>query len=278
MKIPISLILVLGCAGACSPFARAQNAAPATAATPGVAAVAAPERTQMSAAQILEKSRQTYAAFSSYKGSCSVVRDVLIAVGDAAPVQKVSSASAQIEFVRDKYLSLDGVDMGGSPFKALWTPGAAYIEQVRPGATIAAAGQLVRTDYKDKQGATRERAVDSMVAGLTGFTGTAASMIPAALRDDFWSNPFPGPKSQLALLPARDLGATPCYVVVATDAQLNSVNTYWIEQKTFLLRRLTQEQGEQIFDDLPERKGVKEPVTRLAYSLNQLVFATTEAK
>ena len=273
-KIPISLIFVLGCAGACSPFARAQEVAPATAATSDVAAVAAP----MSAAQILEKSRQTYAAFSSYKGSCSAVSDVLIAVGDAAPVQNVSSASAQIEFVRDKYLSLDGVDMGGSPFKALWTPGAAYIEQVRPGATIAAAGTLVRTDYKDKQGATNERAVDSMVAGLTGFTGTAASMIPAALRDDFWSNPFPNPKSQLALLPARDLGATPCYVVVATDAQLNSVNTYWIEQKTFLLRRLTQEQGEQTYNDLPERKGVKQPVMRLAYSLNQLVFATTEAK
>ena len=270
MKIQNSLALVLFCACANLPIARAQDAAP-DAATAGVAAPAS----TMTAAQILEKSRRTYAAFSSYKGSCSVVSDVVFAQGNAAPTQNVSSASAQIEFVRDKYLSVEGVDAGGSPFKALWKPGAAYIEQVKRGATIAAPGEIVRTDYKDEEG---ENTSDSMIAGLTGFTGAAGSTIPAALQNDSWSNPFPVPKSQLELLPARNLGNVACYVVKATDSKLNSVTTYWIEQKTFLLRRLTEEQGEQIYDDLPKRNGVEEPIMRVAYSLEQYVFATTETK
>ncbi len=273
MKTQISLILALGCACVHLPIARAQNAAPDTA----TADVAAPAAT-LTAAQILEKSRQTYAGFSSYKGSCSVASEVVLAVGDGAPTQNVSSANAQIEFVRGQYLSLEGVDAGGSPFKALWKPGAAYIEQVKRGATIAAAGELVRSDYKDKADTPNESAVDSMVAGLSGFTGGTASTIPAALRDDIWSNPFPGPKSQLELLPTRNLGNVACYVVKATDSELKSVRTYTIEQKTFLLRRMTQELGEQIYDDLPKRKGVGQPIMRVAYSQNQYVFATTEAK
>ncbi len=273
MNLHFSLFLLLGCVCATTvhlPLAHAQDDAP-TAATPAVVAVGA----TLTAAQIIEKSRQTYAAFSVYEGSCSVVSDASITVGDGAPTQNVSSASAKIEFVRDKYLSVEGVDAGGSPFKALWTPGEAYIEQVRRGATIAAAGKIARSDYKDE--ATLS-ASDSMIAGLTGFTGEAGSTIPAALQNDSWSNPFPLEKSQLELLPSRDLGTVACYVVQATMSKLNRVRTYYIEQKTFLLRRMTEDSGEQIFDDLPKRNGVEQPVMRVAYSRNQFVFATTEAK
>lgn len=273
MKTQISLFLALGCACVHLPIVGAQGLMP-DAATAGVAAPV----TTMTAAQIIEKSRQTYAGFTSYKGSCSVVSDAVIAVGDGAPTQNVSSASAQIEFERDKRLFIEGVDSGGSPFRAQWTPGEAYIEQVRRGDTIAAAGEIARTDYQDEGRDPNESAVGSMIAGLTGFTATAGSLLPAALQDDIWSNPFPLEKSQLELLPSRNLGTVACYVVQATLPKLNRVTTYYIEQKTFLLRRMSEDMGEQTYDDLPKRHGVEQPIMRVAYSQSQFVFATTEAK
>ena len=261
MKLPI-LLLALPLLGVLVPAAHAQDAAP-------IASMVAPAA--MSAKQILAESRRVYAGLPSYKGTCSVVSDVVYAVGDDAPTQEVSSATARIEFVRGERLSVEGVDASGDPFKALWTPGGAYIEGAKRG---GAAGEMERTDYKDDE----LSAVQGMVAGLTGMTGTAGSLVPAALLDNIWSNPFPGGKDQLQLLPARNLGSVPCYVVQATSPRSNSVTTYWIEQKTFLLRRMTEEQGEQRYDDMPARKGVKQPIMRLAYSLDQFVFATTEAK
>ncbi len=271
MKIQPLLLLVLACACVRLPVARAQNAA-TDAATPDVAAVVAP----MTAAQILEKSRQTYAGFASYKGSCSVVSDAVFAQGDDAPTQNVSSASAQIEFERGKRLSIEGVDMGGSPFKAQWTPRETWLEQV-----------VGRGPDNSKPGETKReiitydgvlQPIEALLGGLSGFTGGVGSTIPAALQDHIWSNPFPGPKSQLKLLPARNLGNVPCYVIEATLPALNSIRTYTIEQKTFLLRRQTEEIGEQRYDDLPAIDGVKEPIMRVAYSQSQFVFATTQAK
>ena len=271
MKTQISLLLFLGCACANLPIARAQDAAP-TVATADVATLVAP----MTAAQILEKSRQTYAAFSSYKGSCSVVSDAVLAQGDEAPVQNVSSASAQIEFVRGKRLSVEGVDMGGSPFKAQWTPSETWIEQiVGRGPDNSKQGETKREIIKDDDGL---QPIEALLGGLSGFTGGVGSMIPAALQDHIWSNPFSGPKRQLKLLPARNLGNVPCYVVEATMPELNSVRTYTIKQKTFLLRRMTEDMGEQVYNDLPKRNGVEEPIMRVAYSHDQFVFATTEAK
>ena len=264
MKTQLSLLLLLGCAciaTANSPIARAQDAA-----------VTAP----MTAAQILEKSRQTYAGFSSYKGSCSVVSDGVFAQGDEAPTQNVSSASAQIEFARGQRLSVEGVDMGGSPFKAQWTPRETWLEQVvGRGPDNSKPGETKREIIKADDGL---QPIEALLGGLSGFTGGVGSTIPAALQDHIWSNPFPGPKSQLKLLPSRNLGNVACYVIEATAPELNRVTTYWIEQKTFLLRRMTEEQGERRFDDLPAIDGVKEPIMRVAYSQNQYVFATTEAK
>ena len=158
----------------------------------------------------------------------------MLAVDDGAPTQNVSSASAQIEFVRGKYLSLEGVDMGGSPFKALWTPNKAFIESLRPSETKnekfkwGERGEVFRTDYQNEP---NYSAIDGMVAGLTGFTGSVGSLLPAALQNGIWSSPFPGPKSQLELLPARNLGNDACYVIQATSPELNRVKTYTIERK-----------------------------------------------
>ena len=277
-----SLILVLGCACANFSLAHAQTAAPVTvapdAATPAVAAIAAP----MTAAQILEKSRQTYAAFTTYKGSCSVVSDAVFAQGDAAPTQNVSSASAFIEFERGARLSVTGVDMTGKPFRAQWTPSETWLEHIRDTSDGVPAKPL-RTEFKDRRigpnDASVYRAVDGMMAGLSGFTGGTGSAIPNALMPDRFdlANPFSSLGSA-KLLPARNLGNVPCYVIEQTVPELNSVATYWIEQKTFLLRRKTEEQGEQRYDDSPVVNGKALPIMRVAYSLKQYIFATTEAK
>jgi len=271
MKIQISILLFLGCACVHLPIATAQNAAP-TVATADVAALAAP----LTAAQILEKSRQTYATFSSYKGSCSVVRDSVFALGDDAPMQDVSSASAQIEFERGKQLSVEGVDSGGSPFRAQWTPDETWLEIARGRKEKGDVGKIEREIIGDKPD---YPARDALFASLSGVTGLTGSSIPNALMPDRFDlgNPFTL-QGTAKLLPSRNLGNVACYVIEQTVPELNRVTTYWIEQKTFLLRRLTEEMGEQRYDDLPEIDGKKLPIMRVAYSQSQFVFATTEAK
>ena len=270
MKIQLSLLLFLACACVHLPVARAQDAAP-DAATPDVAAVAAP----MTAAQILAKSRQTYAGFASYKGSCSVVSDAVFAQGDDAPTQNVSSASAQIEFERGKRLAIEGVDSGGNQFKAQWTPHETWLEQVRE----IKDGVPAKPEREIVKGDQILQPIDALLAGLSGFTSNTGSSIPNALVPDEFDlgNPFTL-LGTAKLLPSRNLGNVPCYVIEATAPELNSVTTYWIEQKTFLVRRLTEEIGEQRYDDMPIIDGKTLPIMRVAYSQNQYVFATTEAK
>lgn len=263
MKLQIAI--ALGLLWASSPYSHAQEVAP------GVAAPA-----PLSAAQILEKSRQTYAAFSSYKGSCSIVSDSVIAQGDDAPMQNVSVASAQIEFERGQRLSVEGVDMGGQGYRALWTPAQTWLEMARGRQTKEDAGKVEREIIKS-DGVLSAR--DALFASLSGVTLGTGSNIPNALMPDQFDlgNPFTL-LGTAKLLPARGLGNVPCYVIEATAPELNRVTTYWIEQKTFLLRRLTEELGEQRFDDLPLIDGKPLPIMRIAYSYSQFVFATTEAK
>lgn len=274
MRFPSSLVLVLGCAYVTNlnlPIARAQDAAP-TIATAAVAAVDA----TMTAAQIIEKARQTYAGFSVYKGSCSATSDVVFALGDSAPTQHVSSSSAQFEFERGKRLSIEGTYMGGSPFKAQWTPDETWLESVVSRGPGDSKGE---TTHKIIKGDNVLQPIEALLAGLTGVTGNVGSRLPYALMPGRFGlgNPF-SPLGTAKLLPSRNLGNVACYVIEQTVPTLNSVTTYWIEQKTFLLRRMTADQGEQRYGDMPKIKGVELPIMRVAYSQSQFVFATTEAK
>lgn len=260
-----SIVLVCGLLLSGASCSHAQPA-------PAVAAVTAP----MTAMQILKKSRQTYAAFSVYKGSCNVVSDAVIAVGDGEPMQHSAVASAQIEFERGKSLTIEGIDAAGGAYKSQWTPAQTWLEM-----------QSGRKEKGDKGTTEREiigdkpdfPARDALFASLSGVTQGTGSSIPNALMPDKFDlgNPFSSLGTAKFLL-ARNLGNVPCYVIEQTVPELNTVWTYWIEQKTFLLRRKTDRMGEKSFDDLPIINGVEEPVMRMAYSLNQYIFTTTEAK
>ena len=266
MKLSLWLV-TLGLSGAFAPVAWAQDAAP----------LVAPA--ELSASQILTKSRQTYAAFSVYKGTCSVVTDALIAVEDAEPMQNVSSASAKIEFARGERLAVEGVDMGGSAFKALWTPDETWLEVMAHRGAGIGPGPEDKTERKIIKGTPDFAAQDALLASMSGFTGGTGSKIPNALMPDKFDlgNPFTK-LGEAKLLNSKQLGAKICYVVQVTTPELNRVDTYWIERNSFLLRRMTEEIGEQRYDDIPEFEGKPMPILRVGYSLNQFVFATTEAK
>ena len=268
MRLPILLVALA--------FAGTFTFAPALRAQDAVAAVAPAELT---ASQILEKSRQTYAGFSVYKGTCSVVTDAVLAVGDGEPMQSVYGASAKIEFERGERLAIEGVDMGGNPIKALWTPQQAWIEMVVYDKDAPTPTPTGKTKRKIIEGNEVLKPIDSMLASLSGVTGgTGAKILNALVPDRFdLGNPFTRLGTAKLLAP-KQLGTKICYVVQVTTAELNRVDTYWIERDSFLLRRLTEEIGEQRFDDMPEIEGAKMPMIRIAYSLSQFVFATSEAK
>ncbi len=236
---------------------------------------------ELSASDVLEKSRQTYAAFKTYKGTCSVVTDVVLAVGDGEPTQEVSSAVASFEFERRKRLSVQGVDAGGQPFKAQWTPSETWLEMM----SRRGEGTALLKEAKFKREIIEDDGVLSpqvaLFASMSGFTRGVGSDIPAALMTttgDYFTVFATSNKETVEFLPAQQLGVVPCYIVQVTTPESDIVRTFWIEQKSFLLRRLTREMGEQIYDDTPKIDGVKEPVMRVAYSLSQYVFATSEAK
>ena len=232
----------------------------------------------LTATQILEKSRATYAAFGVYQGDCSVVSDAEFEVEGQAPAHELSGASAHIEFERGAQLSIRGFDSEGLPFRAFSSPKETWLETTE---TAADAGQFPprnkaeRHNYKDDDVLS---AREAMLGGATGVTHGAASTIPAALLGQIWSSPFPSPKTNAELRESVKLGDAKCYVVVASSPALNSVRTYWIEENTFLLRRLQDEQGAATYDDMPEIDGKKQAVTKLKYAFYTYVFATSKAE
>ena len=226
----------------------------------------------LTAPQILERSRRAYLGFSVLRASCAMVRDGLLARGDEAPNQLVSSARASFEFERDARLFIDCFTGSGHHYRALWTPDEAWIET----GTLRAGGrESKRENIEGKEGI---GAYSRIVGGLTGVTHGAASLLPSALQDSNWSNPFPSTHDALEVRPPQRLGAVWCYVVEARREERERVETLWIEAETFLLRRLNEERGAVDYANEPAVPGHEPLSLRVFYKSSSYAFATAEAR
>lgn len=229
----------------------------------------------LTAAEVLEAAAQKYANFKQFQGTTSILVDGESSVEGEPPSHLVASANSRVDFVRAQSLEVTGDSGFVGTFEAFSTPASTTIE------VVGKDGK--KTPLFVKAALDREGTAEFM-GGLTGVSGGGGATLPALLLSkDGDLNPL-RPTGVLALLPERNLGLTPCYVVTRTDAEIRSASTFWIEKDSFLLRRLEIETGEQkspeftaeILAQYPQLKDM--PAIRTHYVNHTLIFATQLAK
>ena len=235
--------------------------------------IAAQEKT-LTAQQVLDAAAQKYAGFYEFQGTCSILLDGESSIEGEPPTHLVSSANSAIKFVNGQTLTVTGDNGFGSKFEALSTPTAASISIVD--------GNGKKTPLV-QQGALDEKNTEGFLAGLTGVSGGGGATLPALLLSDSALNPLRA-AGKVELQPMRNFGTTPCYVLTRTNDEAKSVTTMWIEQSSFLLRRLEVEFGETKAPELtpadlakyPQLKDMPKITTH--YVNHTLIFATQLAK
>ena len=227
LKVAIGLAatLVVGF----STYAVAVGIRPATSATHKVATLKLGHVLQqttgeaLTPTQIIAHSRKAYGALQSYQGTTSVSGQSVTAEGKTATYH----TSAKILFARPGKIRAEGKDSGGNPF-AYVSDGVTTAEQ------IASKGVWKKVEN-----------AEMAIAGATGIAQNAATTVPALLLGTNWGDPFV-PEYGLEVR-EDDVDGHPCYVVTnslgtATDSLMGY---FWIDEKTFLLRRYVQDSDSQ---------------------------------
>src|SRR5205823_856043 len=86
------------------------------------------------------------------------------------------------------------------------------------------------------------------VATLTGVAAMAPTLIPAALMNFNWGNPF-GDSNNAKLEGQETIAGALCHKVTITVPQ--SQQTFWVDTQSFLLRRYRREQDSTISGSMP---------------------------
>ncbi len=225
VAVGIAATLVVGF----STYAVAVGIRPATSATHKVATLKLGHVLQqttgeaLTPTQIIAHSRQAYGALQSYQGTTSVSGQSVTAEGKTA----THHTSAKILFARPGKIRAEGKDSGGNPF-AYVSDGVTMAEQ------IASKGVWKKVEN-----------AEMAIAGATGIAQNAATTVPALLLGTNWGDPFV-PEYGLEVR-EDDVDGHPCYVVTnslgtATDSLMGY---FWIDEKTFLLRRYVQDSDSQ---------------------------------
>lgn len=245
-------------------------------------AVAQPKT--LTATEVLEASAKKYAGFYQFEGNCSILIDGESAIEGEAAQQILGTANSAISFVNGRNLKVSGGSGFGGSVEALSTPDSATI-------TLVGIDGKKTTLYT--KNAPDAGSSDEFLASLTGVSGGSGAVLPALLLSDGALNSLRAP-GKAEMQTAQNLGQTPCYVVTKTDAENNSVTTFWIEQDKLLLRRMETVFGprttpamtattegmftpEQLAQN-PVLKDIKIPAMTTFYSRHLLVFATKVAQ
>ena len=230
LKVAIGLAatLVVGF----STYAVAVGIHPATSATHKIATLKPGHVLQqtpgeaLTPAQIIAHSRQAYGALRSYQGTTSATGQSVTADGKTGTFH----TSANILFARPGKIRAEGKDSGGNPF-AYVSDGVTTAEQI--------ASKRV---WKKAENA------EMAIAGATGIAQDAATTVPALLLGTNWGDPFvPEYGSEVR---EDSVDGHPCYVVTnSLGTATNALTGYfWIDEKTFLLRRYVQDSDSQEFE------------------------------
>lgn len=177
-------------------------------------------------AQIVERCRQAYDAIQSYQGTTAVTTESIIG---ASGTTRQYHASASIRFVRPGKIRVEGTDISGRPF--------AYVSD---GATTAEQNAATKGDWKELQSTKDAQSAERAIASATGIGSSAATTIPTLLLGvQMPGNPFAPAQEFNPEVREDTVDGQPCYLVTTHHRTAKNVTTqsFWIDEKTFLLRR-----------------------------------------
>ncbi len=174
----------------------------------------------LTAAQIAARCHESYAALTSYQGTSTVTTQ---SVSTQFPLVLESHTSANIQFIPTGKIHVEGeAERGGGAF--------AYISN----------GSTTEETYLGLGNWKTIDSTEDAVAGVTGIALNAATTIPAVLLGISWGMPIALAKSPDAEIREDTVEGQPCYVLTAhlTTPVISQTQYLWIDEKTFLLRRL----------------------------------------
>src|SRR5690606_15042132 len=121
--------------------------------------------------EILQKSAETYAALTNYSGNTAVIRQANFDNG----ASYLQTATATITFQRSGKVHIEGRATNGAPY---------YIDSDGEKATL-------RYSVNKESEKTQDcKNLELAIAGATGIAASAPTIIPAALIQSNWGNPF----------------------------------------------------------------------------------------
>jgi hypothetical protein len=174
---------------------------------------------EMSGADIMTKSRLSYASLQSYRGTTSV--KTTESKGGPAALR----GTAKIDFSRPDQIKIEGEDAQGH-----------FYQIVSDGKSTTLAASITGNMPRPQE------SVQLAIVRMTGIANKAPTHIPALLMDLTWGHPYA--RLGRCRLEGREmLGGKETYRVVDTTAEYT--RTYWVDTKSFLLRQLKEEQTAQ---------------------------------
>ncbi len=206
------------------------------------------QEAELSATEILQKSLVTYGELKLYRGTCAVTSEKISTFGNNAPQHRVTNANATFNFTRGERLSVKGENILGNRFEALSTPDKTWVESGVAGADGAPMTERQKEDARViLPGLEDTELFDQVTGALFSLTEGAASVMPSLLMGDSPSNPLRRPPGATRL-PDQNILGNDCYVVHHDFAAAGVATTFWVDKRTFLLRRMQKEQSMKILD------------------------------
>lgn len=177
----------------------------------------------LTAAQIAERCRAAYDALQSYQIT-TTVKSYDVTVANSQPFD--SSASAAIQFIRPGKIHAEGTDIDGYAY--------AYISD---GMETAETNRSIGGTWR------RDKSTETAVASVGGIAAGGATTVPALLVHANIGIPLAFGSSDETTDPEvreSSLVGHPCYIVTShsISATRSETQSLWIDEKTFLLRRI----------------------------------------
>ena len=207
------------------PIKAARHVAPVIDTPPPGHALSLVSGKTLTAVQIAAHCQDAYRTLQTYTGNADVSSQAMtIADGKISKYH----TSATIRFARPVKIHVDGTTMSGYPF--------AYVSD---GAV---------TEERNNLGSWKKVTnAEAAIAAATGIAQSAGTTIPALLLGTNWGNPFT-PEYDMQVREDNVAGHS-CYVVTSSLASATQPQraTFWIDEKTFLLRRYVRDASGRAF-------------------------------
>ncbi len=206
---------------------------------------------------LLERARNSYLTIKRYEGNSASI-SYFESREQKLPVIELTARQAQIDYTRGGLLKINGGDTAGMTF-SVWS------DDKISKFTLTNAGRTQTTAGGD---------LESTLASASGVSGNTASTIPSILAGLNWGNPLIN-KGKTTFKRTELIGKHDCFVVEKELPQLQTVQTFWIDHRTYLLRQFKQNTVQSPLSE-KELEALSTPLRQQAQKVKAAYLLTTE--